>query len=104
MKELKEIISQMLREAADRIDNGSCEVGDEDMYNSLKNILHIPISKTDAREYLGLSRTTFDYQVNKGQLPHGQKRRGFNELVWYKDELEKYKHDKSEKSSSKEYV
>lgn len=61
MKELKEIVSQMLREAADRIDNGNCEVSDEDMYTSLKNILHIPISKTDAREFLGLSRTTFDY-------------------------------------------
>jgi hypothetical protein len=102
MKELKEMISQMLREAADRIDNGSCEVGDEDMYNSLKTILHVPISKTDAREYLGLSRTTFDYQVNKGYLPHGQKRRGFNELVWYKDELEKYKHAKLDDKSTKE--
>lgn len=81
----------MLREAAERIDNGTCEVSEEQMYDSLKQILHVPISKTDAREYLGLSRTTFDYKVNKGELPHGQKRRGFNELVWYKDELEKYR-------------
>lgn len=88
---LKSIISKMLREAADRIDNGTCEVSEEDMYKTLKPILHVPISKTDAREFLGLSRTTFDYRVNKGELPFGQKRRGFNELVWYKDELEKYK-------------
>jgi hypothetical protein len=41
------------------------------MYNTLKEVLHVPISKTDAREFLGLSRTTFDYQVNSGSLPHG---------------------------------
>lgn len=88
---LKEVVTRMLHEAAQRVDNGTCEVSDEEMYECLKQILHVPISKTDAREYLGLSRTTFDYKVNKGELPHGQKRRGFNELVWYKDELEKYK-------------
>ena len=93
MKSIKSILSELLRDAADRIDSGTCEVSEEDMYNSLKNILHIPLSKSDAREYLGLSRTTFDYRVNKGELPRGQKRRGFNELVWYKDEIEKYKKD-----------
>lgn len=95
---LKDIISKMLREAADRIDNGTCEVSEEQMYNTLKEVLHVPISKTDAREFLGLSRTTFDYQVNSGSLPHGQKRRGFNELVWYKDELEKYKKNEQPKN------
>lgn len=91
MKNLKNILSELLRDAADRIDNGTCEVSEEDIYNSLKTVLHVPLSKADARDYLGLSRTTFDYRINKGELPHGQKRRGFNELVWYKDEIEKYK-------------
>lgn len=96
MKNMKNILSSLLRDAADRIDNGTCEVSEEDVYNSLKTVLHVPLSKSDAREYLGLSRTTFDYRVNKGELPHGQKRRGFNELVWYKDEIEKYRKDSSE--------
>lgn len=93
---MKNILSSLLRDAAERIDNGTCEVSEEDVYNSLKTVLHVPLSKSDAREYLGLSRTTFDYRVNKGELPHGQKRRGFNELVWYKDEIEKYRKDSSE--------
>lgn len=96
MKNMKNILSSLLRDAAERIDNGTCEVSEEDVYNSLKTVLHVPLSKSDAREYLGLSRTTFDYRVNKGELPHGQKRRGFNELVWYKDEIEKYRKDSSE--------
>ena len=99
MKNMKNILSSLLRDAADRIDNGTCEVSEEDVYNSLKTVLHVPLSKSDAREYLGLSRTTFDYRVNKGELPHGQKRRGFNELVWYKDEIEKYRKDSSEQES-----
>lgn len=96
MKNMKNILSSLLRDAAERIDNDTCEVSEEDVYNSLKTVLHVPLSKSDAREYLGLSRTTFDYRVNKGELPHGQKRRGFNELVWYKDEIEKYRKDSSE--------
>ena len=34
----------MLREAAERIDNGTCEVSEEQMYDSLNQILHVPIS------------------------------------------------------------
>jgi hypothetical protein len=43
------------------------------------------MSKSDAYKYMELSRTAFDYKISKGELPRGQKRKGFNELVWYKD-------------------
>jgi hypothetical protein len=33
---LKEVITKMLHEAADRVDNGTCELSDEEMYESLK--------------------------------------------------------------------
>jgi len=49
------------------------------------------MSKSDAYRYLGMSRTTFDYKVKIGDIPHGVKRRGFNELTWYRDDLDKYK-------------
>jgi len=71
MKNMKNILSSLLRDAAERIDNGTCEVSEEDVYNSLKTVLHVPLSKSDAREYLGLTRTTYYYRVNKGELPHG---------------------------------
>jgi predicted DNA-binding transcriptional regulator AlpA len=36
---------------------------------------------------LGISRSKFDALIKEGKLPKGRKRRGFKELIWYKDEL-----------------
>jgi hypothetical protein len=33
---LKEIVTKMLHEAAQRVDNGTCELSDEEMYECLK--------------------------------------------------------------------
>lgn len=64
---------------------------EEDIYKVLKEVAHIPMSKSDAYNYMGVSRTTFDYRVSKGDYPQGMKRKGFNELVWYKDQLDSCK-------------
>ena len=47
------------------------------------------MNKTEAADYIGVSRATFDLHVSLGNIPKGRKRTGFKELVWYKDELKK---------------
>ena len=49
------------------------------------------MSKSDACQYLEMSRTTFDYKVKQGLIPMGRKRKGFNELTWYRHDLDVYK-------------
>lgn len=89
---IKETIANYLIDAANKIRNGQCEIGYEQQQELLKAIAKQPLSKPQAFKFLGISRSKFDYMLRTGQLPQGQKRVGFKELVWYKDELEEYKH------------
>jgi excisionase family DNA binding protein len=46
------------------------------------------MSKTQAAEYIGVSRATFDNYIHDGFLPKGTKVEGFKELRWYKSDLD----------------
>lgn len=84
---IKQLLSKYLREIADKIDAGNCEITEGEAMELLSQISHEPLSKTQAYQELGISRAKFDQLVKEGKLPKGQKRLGFKELVWYKDEL-----------------
>ena len=87
MKTIKNLITKLLRETADRIDAGTCELSDEEASDIVKVLSHRALSKEQACSYLNCSRATFDNAVRDGLIPKGKKRRGFKELVWYEDEL-----------------
>lgn len=84
---LAKSISKMLRDVADRLDAGTSEIGEDQAMDIIAMLAHQPVSKDQACSYLNLSRSRFDELVRLGELPKGRKRRGFKELVWYKDEL-----------------
>lgn len=88
---LKQLISKQLREIANKIDAESCEMDEDQVFKLIHEISKVPMSKSDACSYLGISRTTFDYKVKQGLIPQGVKRRGFNELTWYRYDLDQYK-------------
>ena len=85
---IKKLFVKYLRETADKIDNGTCELSDSEAMDILGAISHQAMSKEDACIYLNLSRSRFDDLVREGKLPKGRKRRGFKELVFYKDEID----------------
>ena len=85
---IKNIITAMMREVADKIDAGTCELSDTEAMDILSTISHQSMSKEDACIYLNLSRSRFDDLVREGKLPRGRKKRGFKELTWWKDELD----------------
>jgi excisionase family DNA binding protein len=87
MQALKTMISRLLRETADKIDSGTCELSDSEAMDIMSILSHQVMSKEDACIYLNISRSKFDELVREGRLPKGRKRRGFKELVYYKDEL-----------------
>lgn len=87
MDVIKRTVSKLLRQIADKIDGGTCELDEEQAMNIMATIGHEPLSKDVACSYLNISRSKFDSLVADGKLPKGKKRRGFKELVWFKDEL-----------------
>lgn len=90
MQALNKLIVKLLRETADKIDSGNCELSESEAMDIMSVLAHKAMSKEDACIYLNLSRSRFDDLVRKGKLPKGKKRRGFKELVYYQDELDNY--------------
>ena len=89
MQALKKLVTKLLRETADKIDSGNCELSESEAMDIMSVLSHQVMSKEDACIYLNLSRSRFDDLVREKKLPKGKKRRGFKELVFYKDELDK---------------
>ena len=91
---IRRLIVDELRNIAQRIESGKCEMSEQQTLDILSAISHQPYSKTQAYMYLDIGRSQFDQLVRDGILPKGRKRVGFKELVWYKDELDKFKFKK----------
>lgn len=89
MKNILHLLAAELRNIADKIESGTCEMTPEEAMNILDLVSHEAMSKEQACDYLNISRATFDLHVSLGHIPRGRKRRGFKELIWYKDELRK---------------
>jgi hypothetical protein len=84
---LKKAVVKLLKETADKIDSGNCELNEEQAMDIMSVLGHEVLSKDEAYSYLNLSRSRFDDLIREGVIPKGRKRRGFKELIWYKDEL-----------------
>ena len=91
MKFIDKILAQYLRDSAYKIEHNQCELTSEEKEQLIHLLGRTPMSKTQAFQFLGISRSKFDYLLRCDRIPQGRKRFGFNELVWYKDELEEYK-------------
>lgn len=80
-------LAQLLREAADNLDSGSCVVTKEQASMLIDEIANRPLSKEQACRFLGMSRSNFDRLVREGTLPAGRKVAGFKELIWFTKDL-----------------
>lgn len=84
---LKELILKQLRSICDKLEGETCEISAEEAIHILQTISHQPLSKVEACQELGISRSKFDTLIRNGHLPPGRKRVGWNELSWYRDEI-----------------
>jgi len=90
MHAIKRMIAKLLREVADKIDAGTCELSEQEAIEIMGAVAHRVLSKDQACEFLNLRRSRFDDLVREGRIPKGRKRKGFKELIWYEDELRLY--------------
>ena len=99
MNTLLKIIKDELLKIVDNIDTGNSNISEEEC-NSIISTLKaftekdIPMSKYQAFNYLHISRATFDNFIREGKIPQGKKQQGFNELQWFKKDLDAYRYSK----------
>jgi len=77
-----------LEQALVELKSGKCEIDDEQAEQLLNTIAHKPMSREDVLIRTGMSSSAFAMAVRENRMPEGRKRRGWKELVWYKDEIE----------------
>lgn len=99
MNVLLNVIKEELLKIVDNIDAGNSNISEEEstkLINTLKSFTEkdIPMSKYQAFNYLHISRATFDNLVREGKIPKGKKQQGFNELQWFKKDLDAYRYSK----------
>lgn len=93
---LKSVIRSLLQKFLEDIDADNCEISTEDQSKIISVLANIAepnqrMSKIQACDYLGISRSAFDNHVHDGFIPKGFKQEGFRELSWSKADLDIYK-------------
>lgn len=88
MQALKKLLAKLLRETADKIDSGNCELSETEAMDIMRVVAHESMSKEQACRYLNISSSRFGDLIREKKLPKGRKVTGFKELRWYKDELD----------------
>jgi predicted DNA-binding transcriptional regulator AlpA len=88
------IIRTILQKFIDDIDADNTELSYEQQCDIIKILSNVDIgkdnemNKTQAADYLGVSRATFDNYVHDGFIPKGKQVGSFKELRWYKSDLD----------------
>ena len=88
------IIRNLLQQHIDNIDSGNTNINFQQQSDIIKILSNVNLgqdnemNKTDAADYLGVSRATFDNYVRDGFIPKGKKVGNFKELRWYKSDLD----------------
>lgn len=89
-----EVLRNLFQQLINDIDSGNSNISEEDQQKIIDFIQEITspeLSKVESANYIGVCRATFDNYISKGWIPKGHKRQGFNELRWYKSDLDKWK-------------
>ena len=87
------VIRSLLAKLLNDIDSGNSNITDEEAHQivELLSAVHEPrLSKYQAKQYLNISRATFDNLVREGKLPEGSRQAGFKEKFWKKSDILKY--------------
>lgn len=89
-----QIIKHILQKFIDDIDADNTNLNYEQQCNIIRVLSNVNLgqdnemNKTQAADYLGVSRATFDNYVHDGYIPKGKQVGKFKELRWYKSDLD----------------
>ena len=89
-----QLIKIILQKFIDDIDADNTHLNYEQQCNVIRVLSNVNLgqdnemNKTQAADYLGVSRATFDNYVRDGLIPKGKQIGKFKELRWYKSDLD----------------
>ena len=89
-----QIIKTILQKFIDDIDADNTHLNYEQQCDIIRILSNVDlgqeneINKTQAADYLGVCRATFDNYVRDGFIPQGRQVGKFKELRWYKSDLD----------------
>ena len=86
-KWINSFIAKILRDIANKLDNDTCELTEDEAMDIVNILAHEALSKEEACIYMNLKTSRFDDLVRDGIIPKGIKRKGWKELRWYKNDL-----------------
>lgn len=93
---LLQTIKTILQKSIDDIDADNTNLNYDQQCDIIKILSNVDIgqenemNKTEAADYLGVSRATFDNYVRDGFIPKGKQIGKFKELRWYKSDLDMF--------------
>lgn len=93
---LLQTIKTILQKFIDDIDADNTNLNYDQQCDIIKILSNVDIgqenemNKTEAADYLGVSRATFDNYVRDGFIPKGKQIGKFKELRWYKSDLDMF--------------
>ena len=88
------IIRNLLQKYIDDIDTNNTNINYEQQCDIIRILSNVNLgqenemNKTEASDYLGISRATFDNYIRDGLIPKGKQIGRFKELRWYKSDLD----------------
>ena len=85
---MQKLLASKLRETADKLEDGTCNLTASECENVFAAIAHIALTKEEVCDRFHISRATFDRYVSAGYIPNGIKIKHKKNLVWYLDEVE----------------
>lgn len=89
-----QIIKTILQKFIDDIDADNTNLNYEQQCDIIRILSNVDLgqenemNKTQAADYLGVCRATFDNYVRDGFIPQGRQVGKFKELRWYKSDLD----------------
>lgn len=89
-----QLIKTILQKFIDDIDADNTNLSYEQQCDIIRILSNVNLgqdnemNKTQAADYLGVSRATFDNYVHDGYIPKGKQIGKFKELRWYKSDLD----------------
>lgn len=86
-KQLSNHIGDLLIIVGNKIKAETSEITEEEAIEIMRTIAKEPISREEVYKEFKISNNKFYELIDNGVIPKGKKRRGFKELIWYKDEI-----------------
>lgn len=92
----KKAIATIFRQIADKIENDTYEVDDEELFELADKLIHRKLNSEQMCHHLNVSSATLTRMIADGRVPKPKKTLGGSKY-WWQDEVDNYRREHTEK-------